>query len=161
MFALSCWHFQSFYRTCKQSEGRTLFLAFCARFHKSSKILFCAGGLGKAQLYFLQFYEYFFLSLSCRGNVALLLLLLFLAPFTYMLLFRLCLFLVFCEKRFERERDGKSGTCVNYFINFNKKCEAGINQLIIHNMCLSFPINYDRLKCKFFSPSTHKALQSA
>lgn len=27
---------------------------------------------------------------------------------------------------------------------------ADINQVIIHHMCLSFPINYVRLKCKFF-----------
>lgn len=102
MFALSCWHFQSFYRTCKQSEGRTVFPRFSCSLPQKLKNPFLCWRVGESATVLPTVLWIFFLSFSSGGNVALLLLLLFLAPFTYMLLFRLCLFMVICEKRNEK-----------------------------------------------------------
>lgn len=43
---------------------------------------------------------------------------------------------------------------LNYDNKKSSSFGADINQVIIHHMCLSFPINYVRFKCKFFLQSS-------
>lgn len=123
-----------FFRSCKQQEMQfAVAKVVCT---KKPLFVLC---WEKAQLGFQQFYEYFFPTSSCQENSF--------CPSPTWFFSTALLFYSF----FSCEAEGKSKkrrTRVNYFMKLNEK--ARINQVIILSMRLSFIINYDRLKCKFF-----------